>query len=224
MAERRIGGNRRRIRGVRTAALPVPWLAVGLLAATVLLTALAAGDGVLPGDVAIATEVQEGDLPAAGALADAAFVLGGTPLVTAVALGLTVGLLRARRGAEAWFLLAIVATRAGNWLLKAIVDSPRPPASLVRVSEDASGLGFPSSHVLSAVLVYGSVIALAPFLVGPRPARIALSVAAAVAIPVTGFGRIYTGAHWPSDVLGGYLWGALLLGALLWGYRRRIAA
>lgn len=202
----------------------MPWLGVALLAATVLLTALAAGDGVLPGDVAIATEVQEGNLPAAAALADAAFFLGGTPLVTAVALGLTVGLLRARRGAEAWFLLAIVVTRAGNWLLKAIVDSPRPPPSLVRVSEDASGLGFPSSHVLSAVLVYGSVIALAPYLVRPRAARIGLSVAAAVAIPVTGFGRIYTGAHWPSDVLGGYLWGALLLGGLLWGYRRRVAA
>lgn len=223
MAGRRIGVGRYWGGGAWPPTVLLPWLGAALLAATVLLTALAAGDGVLPGDVAIATEVQEGDLPAAGALAAAGFILGGTPLVTTVALGLMVGLVRARRSTEALFLLAIVVARGGNWLLKAIVDSPRPLPSLVRVSEDASGLGFPSSHVVSAVLLYGAVISLAPFLVRPRAARLALIVAAAVAIPVTGFGRIYTGAHWPSDVLGGYLWGALLLGVLHWGYRRRLA-
>jgi len=30
-------------------------------------------------------------------------------------------------------------------------------------------------------------------------------------ILLTGYGRILVGAHWPSDVLGGYLWGGLLL-------------
>lgn len=34
-------------------------------------------------------------------------------------------------------------------------------------------------------------------------------------ILLTSYGRIYTGAHWPSDVLGGYLWGTLLLTAAI---------
>ena len=32
-----------------------------------------------------------------------------------------------------------------------------------------------------------------------------------VIIAIVGFGRIFVGAHWPSDVLGGYLYGSLFL-------------
>ncbi len=213
-----IGGGRRpmRIGG----PLPLrPWLCLPLLLATLLLTVAAAGDNVLPGDVAVANGVQRGDLPGADRLAAIAYLLGGTPLVTTAGAALMVAFARAGRRAEALFLLAILIVRGGNWLLKAIAESPRPTPSLVRVTEQASGLGFPSSHVISAVLLYGSIIYLAPRLVRPRPLRHLVVAAAAAAIAVTGFGRIYTGAHWPSDVLGGYLWGALLLLLVLWGHQ-----
>ena len=34
-----------------------------------------------------------------------------------------------------------------------------------------------------------------------------------------GFGRLWYGAHWPTDVLGGYALGAMLLLPLFWAYR-----
>ena len=203
------------------------WVILPLLAATLLLTVAAAGDGVLPGDVAVANGVQRGGLPGAGALAVVAYLLGSTPLVTGGTVALAAAFARAGRRPEALFLLAILVVRGGNWLLKAIAESPRPEPWLVRVTEDASGLGFPSSHVVSAVLLYGSVICLRRRLVRPRLLRLLLAVGAAAAIVITGFGRIYTGAHWPSDVLGGYLWGTLLLLTVLWGHqwlRSRAAA
>ena len=215
----RLGWGRFRL-GLRVGPrLLLAWLGLPLLAATLLLTAAAAGDGVLPGDVAIANRVQGGDVPGAASLARLAYLIGSTPLVTAVALALITAFARAGRRAEALFLLAIIAVRGGNWLLKALADSPRPTAPAVRVTEDAGGLGFPSSHVISAVLLYGAIIVLARGLIRRRSLRSLVIVAAGAAIVVTGYGRIYTGAHWPSDVLGGYLWGALLLTVVLGGYR-----
>jgi undecaprenyl-diphosphatase len=198
-----------------------------LLAATLLLTVAAAGDGHVPGDVAVARVLQSGEVPGAEVLAAVADLLGGTPLVTTLLVALASAFARAGRRAEALFLAAVLVVRAGNWLLKAIAESPRPDPALVRVTEDAGGHGFPSTHVLSAVLLYGAVIVLRRHLIRPRAVRRLVAAAAAAAIVVTGFGRVYTGAHWPSDVLGGYLWGTLLLLAVLWVYhrtRRRIAA
>ncbi len=213
-----IGGGHR---ATRTGSpLPLrPWFYLTLLLATLFLTAAAAGDNVLPGDVAVANGIQRGDLPGAEHLAAIAYLLGGTPLVTAAGAALMTAFARAGRRAEALFLLAILVVRGGNWLLKAVAESPRPTPSLVRVSEEASGLGFPSSHVVSAVLLYGSLIYLAPRLVRPRLLQRLVAAAAVAAIAVTGFGRIYTGAHWPSDVLGGYLWGGVLLMLLFAAYR-----
>ena len=42
-------------------------------------------------------------------------------------------------------------------------------------------------------------------------ARLVVVAACLALILLTGYGRILVGAHWPSDVLGGHLWGGLLL-------------
>jgi len=44
------------------------------------------------------------------------------------------------------------------------------------------------------------------------PAWRRVGLVACLLIPVvTGFARVYVGAHWPSDVLGGYLYGTLIV-------------
>jgi membrane-associated phospholipid phosphatase len=43
-------------------------------------------------------------------------------------------------------------------------------------------------------------------------------------IILTGLARVYVGAHWPSDVVGGFVYGLLAMApAYLW-YRDRVAA
>ena len=197
-----------------------PWLTLPvLLAAALWLTVEAAGNGVLPGDVAIAKRVQRSDLPGAEHLAWLAYLIAGAPVVTVLGTTIMFFLGRAGRHAEAFFFFAVVLIRGLNSVLKSVAESPRPHNGAVRITEDAEGLGFPSGHVMSAVLLYGSIIYLSRYIVRHRHARYALVGVAAFAIVVTGFGRIYTGAHWPSDVLGGYLWGTLFLLLVLWAYR-----
>ncbi len=72
-------------------------------------------------------------------------------------------------------------------------------------------LAYPSGHVLGTVVQYGIAIYLA-FRIGLRRWLRTL-VVAVLAIPIMAVGpsRIFTMAHWPSDVVGAYLLGAASL-------------
>ena len=185
------------------------------LAATLLLSLVASGDGVLPGDTAVARWLQDADSPVAAALAHLADWVGSLPGLVAGAAMLTAFFVAAGRPWPAALVIAAVLARSLNPYLKELLDSPRPPDDLVRVTERASGLGFPSGHAMGVTLLFGTVIALtAEVIPAPLPRRLVQAGAAGV-ILLTGFGRVYTGAHWPSDVLGGYLWGTVVLLLLL---------
>jgi undecaprenyl-diphosphatase len=103
-------------------------------------------------------------------------------------------------------------------LFKILFHRPRPPSSLQLVHE--TGYGFPSSHAVAAVAVGAAIW----YLFGLRPlgrwggswrgkARIGLSILALVL--VVGLGRVYTGAHYPSDVLAGWALGGVWASACL---------
>jgi membrane-associated phospholipid phosphatase len=194
-----------------------PKVVLALAAVCLLLSAAAAGDGVLPGDVAVARCVQEVGVPGLDRIVRAANWAGAGSRLTLLATGSALVLASRRRVAAAALVLAAVATRAANPVLKDLVDSPRPTADLVRVTEHAGGLGFPSGHVMGSVLFYGVVFVLVGEL-APRAGfrRVVRGLALLIVVAI-GFGRVYVGAHWPSDVVGGYLWGGLGLILILGG-------
>lgn len=98
-----------------------------------------------------------------------------------------------------------------NVLTKILVESPRPDATLgVFVDYTRHSYGFPSGHVYNDVLFYGVLAIYAPYWAGGRMVPV-VRVAAIGIIFLAGWARMVVGAHWPSDVLGGYLWGIAAL-------------
>ncbi len=93
-------------------------------------------------------------------------------------------------------------------LLKQGIHRPRPNSALVHVKSQSRGKSFPSGHVASSVCLWGWISALG-FLDKNKaqPAsRALLGIPVAFAV-FTGPARVYLGDHWPTDVLGGYLFG-----------------
>jgi undecaprenyl-diphosphatase len=62
----------------------------------------------------------------------------------------------------------------------------------------------------------GVLVLLVEDLVRPWWLRRALQGVVVLIALAVGASRVYLGAHWPSDVLGGYLAGVLALGGLMW--------
>ena len=193
----------------------------GLLgAAAVALTAWVAYSGVpLPGDLWLTHRVQD-----ARALDRNAGLINGlagwrwlalAAVVALFVLGRTVTWHRVHRSklrAEALFAsAATVVLLYGDILLKELVRSPRPVAELgVRIDEFQQSYGFPSGHVYGDVLVFGAAAVYARLWL-PRRLVIPVRVVCFAVIVLAGPARVAVGAHWPSDTIGGYLWGAFAL-------------
>lgn len=186
-------------------------LAVTALIA-ILLTAVALTGALLPGEVALAQRIQE--TPGGHTLAAISDVLAYRPDLYVV---LAAGALLALRGRDRALLLSalfVLAATALNPAIKEIVQRDRPTAADVTIREHAPGFGYPSGHAMSATLIY-CYAAIAAWRYTPRMAHTLAIAAALLAITIVAWQRVYDGAHWPSDVVGGVAIGLLLLAAAL---------
>ncbi|MFJ2605378.1 phosphatase PAP2 family protein [Streptomyces sp. NPDC091279] len=102
--------------------------------------------------------------------------------------------------------------------LKAAVGRPRPvwpdPVDTARFA------AYPSGHAMTATVVCGLLLWLL-HRHGTTPARWRAALAVAV-VSVAGVGltRVWLGVHWPSDVVGGWLLGALTVACAVAVHRR----
>jgi undecaprenyl-diphosphatase len=170
--------------------------------------------GALSLDVTIAKQVQA--LPTVlGAWFDFENWGGdGLPLALVVIAGSLLLLARGHR-LEAALLAGSFLIRAADVAVKHLVLEPRPSPDLVRVSFPHDDLSFPSGHVIGVTLVFGLLAAFLPRLTSSPRLVLAGRILCGLLIATIGLARIWAGAHWPSDVLGGYLYALVFLLPLL---------
>lgn len=102
--------------------------------------------------------------------------------------------------------------------LKAAIGRERPvwPDPV----DSAHYAAFPSGHAMTATVVCGLVLWLLHLYGAGRVVwrtAVTVSVVSVVGVGVT---RIWLGVHWASDVLGGWLLGALTVAVAVWSYEK----
>ena len=202
-------------------ALPAPlvlWFL--LLCGFVALSAFAAAYDRFPADLWLVRRFQEVDASAfAEALNWAADAVDGWEPLVAVTAGALCLLLTGRR-LEALLLLVTPAAGLLNAAVKEIVGRPRPGHELAPFATRAHDSAFPSGHADSAIVIYGLMFYFITVFVNQPALRLLGQAACLWVILFTGMQRVYTGVHWPSDVLGGYYLGGLIITALIGIHRR----
>ena len=145
-------------------------------------------------------------------MAVAVSFLGSTPMVLGMVGVTAVGLFLLRRRADALVVaVSLVPMAVGNGL-KLLVDRPRPEYMLI--GTPPTSLSFPSGHALSAAILGGQLILLVGELVPSRFLRRGLQATILLLVLAIGASRVYLGVHWPSDVIGGFLFGITMLAGL----------
>lgn len=108
---------------------------------------------------------------------------------------------------SAWVLMGV---------LKNLFARPRPWGEALTI---ATGFSFPSGHAMLSLAFYG-FLALVVLKDYPPKYRPLILVGFTVLILLIGFSRIYLNVHYASDVLAGYIFGALVLAGNWWLMKR----
>lgn len=122
-----------------------------------------------------------------------------------IEIGIFVAILLLNR--RAW-IFAAAATLTGALYLGVshLILRPRPaPAQVLHVYEHPGASSYPSGHSMFIVTVtVVLMVCLGYRYLPPRVRPLGWAIVALVVI-ANGIARVYTGAHWPTDVLGGVL-------------------
>jgi undecaprenyl-diphosphatase len=161
----------------------------------------------------------------AGAMRAATFLGDGWPR-SLIAAAFVIFLLVRRYARAASYILytALGIAALNSWVLKAIVQRPRPQLVERLVDVDTSW-SLPSGHAANSAAVYGAIALIAATIWWRRTQRRAIWAVAGLLILAVGISRVWLGVHWPSDVLAGWLVGAgwaLGLAALLKPVQARV--
>jgi membrane-associated phospholipid phosphatase len=198
-------------------------LAFGLMLAFAIVLSYAASKfPVLPFDLEFYHELQEEASPLFNILMQGVSDLGETSIAAALIV-VTVAIFALRRQwLEAIFMLATTSSVLLTFILKEVIHRARP----FPIAENATGLiqrinqySYPSGHVLFIVVFFGFFAYLAWTHFSGRVRVIVITICAALIILI-GPSRVFLGAHWTSDVTGGYMIGTIWLFVLILAYQR----
>lgn len=196
----------------------ITWLGVGLTACVALFAFVSLAGEVMEGD----TEALDSRLllmlrdpadPAQlrgpawfeSALLDLT-AMGGPVILGMVVLAVT-GFL-ALQGRQRTALVVLVASMGGqllNELLKFGFDRPRP--SIVPHLRDVASTSFPSGHAMQSAIIYLTLGALLMRIAERRLTKVFCLGTAVFLTLIIGLSHVFLGVHYPTDVIGGWMFG-----------------
>ena len=160
-----------------------------------------------PGDLGAALYIQKIELPGLlGFLEGVSYLARGLPMIIYGSLmaGIFIWVFRFRKESHSAIVTPLLFGLGP--LMKLVVSRPRPDAELLyRSTQDFGGFGFPSGHAFQSALFFGFLVYLSSTYVSRLWLKRLIQYLLIFLIGAVGISRVYIGAHWPSDVIGGYL-------------------
>jgi len=180
------------------------WLFLGVLEDVV------TGDPLVRADAAIYNLLQGLRSPSVDRLMVAITELGSGFVLWVLTVAVVLWLLWRRAWhAAAYWLAAIGLASLLGMVIKTTLHRPRPAP----VSSGWDSFSFPSGHATSSAALYGFLAFLLAQGLGPKGRTAAVS-AVVLLVALIGISRLYLGAHWLSDVLGGLAFGTAWIALL----------
>jgi membrane-associated phospholipid phosphatase len=191
-----------------------------ILSGAIMISLLARYTQFFPGDKTITRNLQKQRNPLIRrlmiAISEPGFPKVGVPLTMSIA-----GIFWALRfRLEAIFILMSSSSNILNWIVKRLIKRPRPTEELVTVTRVINEPSFPSGHVMHYINWFGLLIYLLATNWRSGKLRNTLIAICTSLIALIGPSRVYLGAHWPSDVMAGYIYGGLWFGGVMALYLR----
>lgn len=195
---------------------------IGLVAGFILLSVLVAYFPDNNIDLEFSEEVQERRMPMLDVLMKLVSYPGYVWISVTMAAVIAVAFFVFKYKKEALFTMLTLLSGLVSTIIKAAVNRARPSSDIVSVIEKTVQQSFPSGHTQFYVVFFGfMVIVMLTKRSLPKALRLVTLAVSLFLIFIIPFSRVYLGAHWFTDVLGGFLSGLICLWVLAWFYLRK---
>lgn len=137
-------------------------------------------------------------------------IMGTITNITGIPAGLVLSLLvvlllfKKHKKESLIFSISLIIGCILNYFLKIFFRLPRPNIAPLEILNDFT---YPSGHAMNNLVLYGLLAFYTYHFTKNKSFSIVIGFIAAVWIFLIGLSRIYLGAHYPSDILAGYLVG-----------------
>ncbi|HXJ81393.1 MAG TPA: phosphatase PAP2 family protein [Candidatus Methylomirabilis sp.] len=170
--------------------------------------------GILPGDLDVRQAFIERNNPVAHQVARVVNEVGTWHVLLPATLILFLLSPAARRHWWLWAVTPIVSSLIENGV-KILIGRPRP---------SGFSFGFPSGHSTAAATFAVILVYVVSREALSGLSRHGIQAVALTVMVLVGWARILLGAHWPTDVLGGFLLGTCCAAAAAWWDSARLDA